>query len=84
VVSILDSFIYLESPDRLEQEMRKIAGATVADIYTTDIVTVTEETPVDELATIMSEQSVHTLPVVQDGKLTGVIGKRDIIRTIIS
>lgn len=84
VVSILDSFIYLERPDRLEQEMRKIAGATVADIYTADIVTVTEETPVDELATIMSEQSVHTLPVIQDGKLTGVIGKRDIIRTIIS
>lgn len=84
VVSILDSFIYLERPDRLEQEMRKIAGATVADIYTADIVTVTEETPVDELATIMSEQSVHTLPVVQDGNLTGVIGKKDIIRTIIS
>ena len=84
VVSILDSFIYLESPDRLEQEMRKIAGATVADIYTADIVTVSEDTPVDELATIMSEQSVHTLPVIQDDKLTGVIGKRDIIRTIIT
>lgn len=84
VVSILDSFIYLESPDRLDKEMRKIAGATVGDIYTTEIVTVSEDTPVDELATIMSEQSIHTLPVIRDGKLTGVIGKRDIIKTIIS
>lgn len=83
VISILDSFIYLESPDKLEQEMRKIAGATVADIFTADIVTVTEETPVDELATIMSEQSMHTLPVVRNGELVGVIGKRDIIKTII-
>jgi len=84
VVSILDSFIFLESPDRLDQEMRKIAGATVADICSTDIVSVSPETPLDELATIMSEQAIHTLPVVDDGKLIGVIGKRDIIKTIVS
>ncbi len=33
VVTILDSFFYLESHDRLEQEVKKIAGTTVADIY---------------------------------------------------
>lgn len=84
VITILDSFIYLESPERMEQEIRKIAGATVADIYTGKAVTVTPDTPVDELATIMSEKSIHTLPVVENGKLLGVIGKKDIIRTIIS
>lgn len=84
VITILDSFIYLESPERMEQEIRKIAGSTVADIYTGKAVTVTPDTPVDELATIMSEKSIHTLPVVENGKLLGVIGKKDIIRTIIS
>lgn len=84
VVSILDSFIYLESPDRMEKEIQKIAGSTVADIYTSDPITVTVTTPLDELATIMSEKSIHTLPVLEDGKLVGVIGKKDIIRTIIS
>lgn len=84
VVSILDSFIYLESPDKMEQEMRKIAGSIVNDIYTPDARTVSPETAIDELATIMSEQNIHTLPVVEDGILVGIIGKRDIIRTIIS
>lgn len=84
VVSILDSFIYLESPDRMEQEMRKIAGSVVNDIYTKDVQTVSPDTTVDELATIMSEQNIHTLPVVDEDKLVGIIGKRDIIRTIIS
>jgi len=84
VVSILDSVIYLESPERMEKEILKIAGLTVADIYTSDIITVTVATPLDELATIMSEKSIHTLPVLDDGKLVGVIGKKDIIRTIIS
>jgi len=84
VVSILDSVIYLESPNRMEKEILKIAGSTVADIYTPDITTVTVETLLDELATIMSEKSIHTLPVLEDGRLVGIIGKKDIIRAVIS
>ena len=84
VVSILDSVIYLESPNRMEKEIQKIAGSTVADIYTADITTVSVETLLDELATIMSEKSIHTLPVLDDEKLVGIIGKKDIIRAIIS
>lgn len=82
IVTILDSFFFLENPDKMEQEMRKIAGATVADIYSSPAVTVTTTTPVDEIATIMSEKNVHTLPVVDDGQLFGIIGKKDIIKTI--
>ncbi len=82
VISILDSFFYLENPEKMEHEMRKMAGATVADIYTSPPVTVGEDTPIDEIATIMSERNIHTLPVVADGRLQGVIGKKDIIKTI--
>jgi CBS domain-containing protein len=82
VISILDSFFFLENPEKMEQEMRKMVGVTVADIYTSPPVTVGEDTPIDEIATIMSEKNIHTLPVVADGRLKGVIGKKDIIRTI--
>jgi len=82
VISILDSFFFLENPEKMEQEMRKMVGVIVADIYTSPPVTVGEDTPIDEIATIMSEKNIHTLPVVADGRLKGVIGKKDIIRTI--
>jgi CBS domain-containing protein len=82
VVSILDSFFFLENPEKMEQEMRKMAGATVSDIYSSPAITVSEDTPIDEIATIMSEKNVHTLPVVTDGEIKGIIGKKDIIRTI--
>lgn len=62
--------------------MRKIAGSTVADIYSSPARTVTGNTPIDEIATIMAEKGIHTLPVVEDGKLCGIIGKKDIIRSI--
>lgn len=83
VVAILDSLIFLERPDRMEKDIRKIAGTVVGDIYTPNPVTVSEETPLDEIATIMAKKHVHTLPVMRGGELVGVIGKGDIIRTLI-
>lgn len=83
VVAILDSLIFLERPDRMEKDIRKIAGTVVGDIYTPNPVTVSEETPLDEIATIMAKRHVHTLPVMRGGELVGVIGKGDIIRTLI-
>jgi CBS domain-containing protein len=84
VVTLLDSIFYLENPDRLEKEMKKMAGTTVFDIYSTDPLTVNEDTPLDEIATLMAEKNIHTLPVVKNNMLTGVIGKKDIIKTLIS
>lgn len=83
VITILDSVFYLENPDKMEKEMLKIAGSTVNDIYTKSVVTVTEESGIDEIATIMAEQNIHTLPVVSDGNIVGIIGKKDIIKTLI-
>ena len=84
VVTILDSVFYLENPDKMEKEMKKIAGYNVKDICSEKLITVEEETSLDEIATIMAEKNVHTLPVVSNDTLVGVIGKKDIIRTLIS
>jgi len=82
VVTILDSYFFLENPDKMEQEIQKMAGATVADIFSKGVITVREDTTITEIATIMSEQHVHTLPVLKDNTLVGVIGKKDIIEVI--
>ncbi len=84
VITILDSVFYLENPDKMGDEMKKMAGSKVKDILTSSPVTVTEDTQLDEIATIMSEKNFHTLPVVNNDTLVGVIGKKDIIRTLIS
>lgn len=84
VVAILDSLIFLERPNKMEEDIRKFAGSTVADIYTKNPLTVNEDTLLDELATIMAEKHVHTLPVMRGEQLVGIIGKGDIIKTLIS
>ena len=82
VVAILDSFLFLESPEKMEKELKKMAGIKVEDIFAHEVITVQQDSPLDEVATLMAEKKVHTLPVMDKKKLVGVIGKSDIIRTI--
>ena len=82
MISLLDSVIFLESSKKTEEEIKKMSGNTVQDICSGTLISVDEETGLDEIATIMSEKNVHTLPVIQDNKLVGVIGKSDIIRSM--
>ena len=82
VVTILDSVIFLENPAKIDKEIKKMTGTTVKDICTTDPITVEEGTTLDEIASIMADKHIHTLPVLKDGRVVGVVGKSDIIRTI--
>ncbi len=85
MISVLDSVIYLENPNKFETELKKMSGAVAGDICSKKLVTVGEDTPLDEVATIMATKKVHTLPVLNaEGRLAGVIGKTDIIRTMAS
>ena len=84
VIAILDSFLFLNSPDKMEKELKKIAGATVKDICSATVISINPDTALDEIATIMTEKKIHTLPVVNDsGEMMGIVGKKDILRTIL-
>jgi len=81
-IAILDSVIFLDRAAKVEKEINKMTGSTVGDICSREPVTIREDTPLDEIATIMAEKKVHTLPVLKNGRLVGVVGKSDIIRTL--
>lgn len=83
VITILDSVFYLENPEKMETEMKKIAGTKVKDICSGSPKVVSPDTTLDEIATIMSEKNIHTLPVMDKNTLVGIIGKKDIIKTLI-
>lgn len=83
VINILDAVFVLGNPNKMDQEFQKMAGRTVRDIFSKHSVTVSEDTPLNEMATLMAEKHVHTLPVVMDGKLVGIVGKSDLIKSII-
>ena len=83
VVSIFDWVIYLESDKRFEKELQKMTAQTVGEIYSEEVFSVGPETPVSEVADIMSSKKVHAVPVVEGRRLVGVIARIDLIRTMV-
>ena len=84
VFTLLDGFIPLASMKHFEKAVQKIAATTVADAMTPNPVTVQTDTSIEELASLMVDKSFHTLPVVDEGKLVGVVGKEDVLKTLTS
>lgn len=82
ILKILDAFILLESPSKLENEIKRMTANTVAEICTIEVVTINEETTLTDIATIMTEKKIHLLPVVKDNKIIGIVGKKEVIRGI--
>jgi len=82
VLTILDAHFYLERPGTFKKNLEKMLGSQVADLMTSPAITISPDLPVDEVAAIMAHKKVHTLPVVEDNRLVGIIGKIDLIRAL--
>ncbi len=80
--TFLDGYITLTSTRHFEREVEKIAASQVRQAMTPDPASVSPDTAIEDVATLMVEKNYHTLPVVADGRLVGVIGKEDMLRTI--
>jgi CBS domain-containing protein len=84
VFTLLDGMVPMSSMSELDREMEKIAAITVKHAMSRDPESVTPETSLEDIATLMVERGFHTLPVVDNGKVVGVIGMEDILRTVTS
>lgn len=84
VMRLFDAFVVLERQQTIENEIKKMTAATVAEIYTKKVTTVTPDTSLEVIATIMSEKRVHLIPVVEGSKIKGIIGKMDMLKGIIN
>jgi len=61
-----------------------MVATTVIQAMVSNPITVDTETSLEDIASLMLKHNVHTLPVLEQGKLVGIIGKEDILRTLMS
>ena len=81
---VLDALIPIKSLGQVEREAEKIAATTVEHAMTADPVIVSPDTPLAEIAELMVDKKVHTIPVQDEsGELVGVIGKEDVLKTMV-
>ena len=82
--TLLGGFVALTSLSQLQRAVDKMAATKVSQAMTPDPVTVTPDTPVNKLADLMVDDKYHTIPVLEEGRLMGVVGKKDILRLLAS
>jgi CBS-domain-containing membrane protein len=81
--TFLDGLIPLTSMKQFEKEVQKIAAITVSQAMTPNPVVARPDTGIEEVAALMVDSGFHTIPVVDKGALVGIVGKEDILKTLI-
>jgi CBS-domain-containing membrane protein len=83
VFNLLDGLIPLSSSKIFDHEVQRIAASTVGQAMTANPATITPETSLEDVASLMVDRKFHTLPVVDRGKVVGIVGKEDVLRTLL-
>jgi CBS domain-containing protein len=62
---------------------KKSTETQIGEIMTSNLITVSPESTIDECMALMTGKYIRHLPVITDGKLAGIISIGDVVRRII-
>ena len=82
VVSLFGAVVYLESSEHFKKELQKMVATKVDDIYARDLVSIRADTSLADIASIMTEKGIHFLPVVQEDRVTGVVSRHEVLKSL--
>jgi CBS domain-containing protein len=75
-------WLRLFSEDRSAAEYVKSHAGRARDIMTRDVVTVTPETPVAEIASLLETRGIKRVPVVREGRLAGIVSRSNLVQAL--
>jgi CBS domain-containing protein len=75
---------FLLGPGRLAAEYVRSSGQKVGEIMTLEPKTITPETQLDDVVSLMERHRIKRLPVVQDGKLVGIVSRANLLHALAS
>ena len=78
-INLFGGTVFLEPLGRFEERLRKAFASTAEDMMTRDPQTVSPDTTVREAARIIHDSGHNRLPVVDEGRLVGVVTRVDVL-----
>ena len=78
-IELFGGFVFLESTKKFEERLRKAIGAVAEDVMTADPVTIEPDASVDEAARVIARTKHNRIPVVEHGRLIGVVTRIDVL-----
>jgi len=83
-IELFGGTVFLGPVKRFEERFHKAIAATVEEMMTRDPLTVAPDTDVHEAARLIVEHRHNRLPVVEHGRLVGVVTRLDVLEAIVS
>lgn len=83
-IGAFDLFFYLKDQAAVQNELRKVLAKKVADAMTKEVVSTQPKVSMSEASTMMLKHKVNSLPVVENGKVVGVLTRHDVLRALIA
>lgn len=86
IVGIISTHDVIVAYERLSKKIRLIDDKVVdveipiAELMTKNPDTVTSDTPIKKVIELFGKKSYHALPVVDDGKIKGIVTTKDLIK----
>jgi CBS domain-containing protein len=78
-IELFGGIVFLESTKKFEERLRKAIGSTARDLMTEDPVTIGPDASVAEAARTIARHKHNRLPVVEHGRLVGVVTRVDVL-----
>jgi len=73
---------FFASADERARDYIKTHGRTAADVMSKPALTVAADAPLAFLARLMASRGIKRLPVVEDGRLIGIVTRADLLRAV--
>ncbi len=83
-VQLFGGVVFLESISHFEERLRKAFASTAEDMMTPDPVTIEPSATVREAARLIARKKHNRLPVVEHGRLVGVVTRVDVLDALTS
>src|SRR5271155_5984753 len=72
----------MASTNQLAGDYVKSHSGKGRDVMTRDVISVTETTPVADIAVLLETNRIKRVPVVRDGKLVGIVSRANLVRAL--
>jgi CBS domain-containing protein len=78
-IALFGGVVFLEPLKRFESRLKKAFASNVRDMMTPDPVTIGSDASVEEAGRVIAQRKHNRLPVVDHGRLVGVVTRVDVL-----
>jgi predicted transcriptional regulator len=75
---------FLMGPGKIASEYTHSHGNKVAEVMTGNVLTVGEDTPLEDIVELMERRRIKRVPVVRAGKMVGIVTRSNLLHAMVS